>query len=244
MRRFFAPPSSWDSNRVRLSATESEHALRVLRLKLGDEVQVFDGEGRWAQSRLISAKASAVELDLLETPRVEPQPDVPIILAQALIRREKMKLTLQKAVELGASGIWTFESERAVVKIGEGEELETLRKQERIVIEAMKQCGVNRKPHLAVFSSLEALLRTIDDSYRRIFFWEEAESPPVKDFFGESRPSGVVVIVGPEGGFSRSEAAVAEKDQCVVTSLGKRILRAETAALVALTIVQFLWGDL
>ena len=244
MKRFFAPPCSWESDRVRLSETESEHALRVLRLKSGDQVEVFDGQGRRALSRIISARGSAVELELVEAPRLEPQPEVPVILAQALIRREKMKLTLQKAVELGASGIWTFASDRAVVKAGENEELETLRKQERIVIEAMKQCGVNRKPHLASFPSLDALLRNVDESYRRIFFWEEAKSPPVKEAFGDSRPDGVVVIIGPEGGFSRNEAAVAERNRCVVTSLGKRILRAETAALVALTIVQFLWGDL
>ncbi len=241
MKRFFAPPASWDPSRVRLSEAESEHALRIVRLKRGDEVEVFDGAGRWARSKIAVAKASGVELELMEPPRLDPRPEVPVILAQALIRREKMKLVLQKAVELGAAEIRLFQSERSVVKISEDRDLG---KHERVVIEAMKQCGLNHAPRLALFPSLDETLRNIDASHKRIFFWEGAKAKPLKTAIDDPRPAGVVVIVGPEGGFSSREADLARENNCEIKGLGRIILRAETAALVALTIAQFVWGDL
>ena len=174
LKRFYVPPEVMDSPSPFLNEEETYHAVRVLRLNRRDRIEVFDGMGRSAEAEVLSFGGKTAVLKLRSEIARETAPPTRIILAQALIRREKMKFVVQKAVEIGVSAIWLFECERSVVH---GKKPSSAKHHDRrydhIIIEAMKQCRSNFKPELIGPVSFPQVLGRLQSASLRLLFWEE-----------------------------------------------------------------------
>jgi len=213
---------------ITLTGDELHHA-RVLRLREGEEVEVFDGRGTIAIARVVDA----VTLQLLSRVETRESP-LAIDLAMAIINLDKFELVLQKATELGVRSIIPLITERVEIRPeryrGKGE------RWEKIVAEAVKQSGRGVIPRVEAPLEFE---KALEREGVKIFFDADAAPgtcPP--------SPAAVTLFIGPEGGWADNEIALALARECVIERLGPRRLRAETAAIAACVVVEARWGDL
>ncbi len=243
MIRCFAEPSAWTGVEVRLDAAESGHLVRVLRAGAGDPVEVFDGQGRRAAAVVRSADRRAAVL-AAGTATLDPPP-LPVVLIQALPKGGKGDLIVQKAVELGAARIDWVAAERSVVRLSRAEADRRLARWRRIAINAAKQCGRNRVPPMAFHPSVAdlALRHPRAATWLLCSLAEDAE-PLGRALARRPRTpdAEVAALVGPEGDWTKAEESALRAAGAVPVALGPAVLRTETAALFALSVlVHTLW---
>lgn len=257
-RRFFAPPAAFasDGRTVVLSQDEAHHLRKVLRLKAGETVFVFDGEGREFACIVPEGRESgrghdvSVTLDVdMQVAPAAPESPLELSLAVALLKGEKFDLVVQKATELGVSRIMPVMTKRADVRIvnpGEGTK-RTLRFQ-RLALEAAKQSGRARVPLVDAPVDFETLITAPASpgwEERRLMFAEHSGRGLTETFSEWSAPpKRVTALVGPEGGWEDDEIERAHMAGWDCITLGGRTLRAETAAIVVAALLQHLCGDL
>jgi len=238
-RRLFVPPEALTSHEIVLEDEAHHHLARVLRVTAAEEVTLFDGRGEEADARVVAVERERTRLAILAR-RSRPLPrGAEIILCQAVIRPEKMDWVVQKATELGVKRLVPTLCERS-----QGHARERSERWTRIAREAARQCGRADVPAIDDVTSWAEALRVGPAEAQRLVLWEDAagDSP-----FGKvARPdvATMVLAVGPEGGLSAREVGTARDAGFLTTGLGPRILRAETAAVVALAIAQHLTGGL
>jgi 16S rRNA (uracil1498-N3)-methyltransferase len=249
-RRFYAPPAAFSSERltVTLGAEETRHARDVLRLQQGDEVYVFDGEGKEFRCSVHDFARDGAILD--SSQEVEPaRADSPLklTLALALLKGEKFDLVVQKATELGVSRLVPIETTRADVRFRNSEDAKRkVTRWQRIALEAAKQCGRARLMQIDEPGAFETLITRAEHvrELRLVFAEREGASFAEMTTEGQSGPTGIVALVGSEGGWTDDEIARTRAAGWTIVTLGGRTLRAETAAIVAATLLQHRFGDL
>jgi 16S rRNA (uracil1498-N3)-methyltransferase len=232
--RFFSRAGGARGDRVVMQADESRHA-RVRRLAPGDRVALFDGNGRSyiATVDQCTGKQLAVHIDE-ELPPDTGESPLRLTLAIAMLKSDRFEWMIEKATELGVARVRPFVSEHALAR-------PSAAKQSRwsaIALSAAKQCGRSVIPHVEPPCDFDAILTAADPTC--LFFWERSPS----DARLPDATQQATLIIGPEGGFSDAEAARARRAGCHIASLGPRILRAETAAITAVALLQSAWGDL
>jgi 16S rRNA (uracil1498-N3)-methyltransferase len=245
MRYFFIEPDGLKQSTVTIDGDEARHMGKVLRLKPGMTVGLSDGCGMQGEARIRTLARDRVVLEVLRRFPSQREPTGELVVAQALLKDQKMDLLLRQLTELGMTRWLPFISERSVPQPDERRQASRAARCARIAREAVKQCRRGRIPELSPVGRLDDVLREAPRFDTRILFWEGARHalPMVAD----SDPGGIrriLVIVGPEGGFSDGEAASAEQAGFRLATLGPRILRAETATVAACSLVQHLYGDL
>ena len=223
---FYLPPEAWSAP-FTLGEGESRHLAKVLRLGAGDEVRLFDGEGHEGLFRILRASAKHTGLELVSE-RIMPRPPGPT-LALGWNKSTRRDMLLEKAVELGASGIVFWPAERS-----QGRPPDTPKSvwTTRLVA-AAKQCGAAWLPHVTMAPSLNDLLEQTRGHSVRLVLWEEVASSALlglAELRGET-----LVVIGPEGGLSRAEARAFTDAGFAMRGLGANILRWETAALLCLS---------
>ena len=240
MPRVFVPAQLLNSERVTLDRAASRHLVKVLRLQAGAEVLVFDGRGTEIEGRIVGARAAGVELALGQRHRV-PLPSATITLLQSVPRGDRMDVIVQKTTELGVTRIVPLTSARGMVKPPPGK----TRRWRTIAQEAARQSGRADVPDVADVATLDvALAGAAEAGGTRLLLWEEERALPLRQVLAHE-PSGLVtLLVGPEGGFSQAEVESARRQGFRVVGLGPRILRVETAALVAVALTQAAAGGL
>jgi len=240
MRRFFVPPESLRFERVPLSEELSHHLATVLRLPVGEEILLLDGEGTVCRCRLEVLTRRAAVAGVLER-RQQREGVLPVRLLQGLPKGEKMELVLQKGTELGLAAFTPVLAARSVPtpSAERGEKL--LRRWERIVREAAQQSRRVCLPRLGEVLPLGDALRQSGEELR-LMLWEE-ECRPLAEVLPAAAPRDIAVLVGPEGGFSPAEVDAARIAGFVPVGLGPRILRSETAGLAITSVLQYLYGD-
>jgi 16S rRNA (uracil1498-N3)-methyltransferase len=222
---------------------ELRHLTRVLRLKSGDPVILFDGEGKEYQATIKRVTGRQASFALIREPPPEiPEPSVRIILGIGLLKSTKLEWLIQKATELGVGEILPFHSLRVVPRPEEAAVRNRLGRWEKIAAEAAKQCRRTRIPRIHPPCSFAEALKAFAES-TKIFLWEKEKDGTLSGVLNSPSPA-VYALVGPEGGFSAEEAKQAEAAGFTPVRLGPRILRAETAGLVIVALLQFLCGDL
>lgn len=236
---FFAPPEDWGEDSVLLPVDESHHATRVLRIDPPSVITVFDGQGRVARCALGVSDGKQVRAEVLDTtdhPRMRPQ----LVVYQAAAKSGKLDQTIERLAELGVAEVWAFDSERAVAR-WDADKVERLTQRwESIARSAAKQ---SRNPHLlraGAGLSWTELTRRISNEPMALTLWEEA-SLPMRAALNDGVDR-VALIVGPEGGFTQSEAESLADAGAPLVSLGPRILRTENAAVVACSALLFHFG--
>jgi 16S rRNA (uracil1498-N3)-methyltransferase len=248
-RRFHAPQVAFaaDGKTVTLRADEARHARDVLRLACGDEVFVFDGEGREFRCAIADRESSSMTLSVIEeTPPAKSESPLDLTLAVALLKGEKFDLVVQKATELGVTRLVPLITARADVRIREPQDAgRKVERWQRIALEASKQCGRARLMQVAAPADFKQFCcGTISDEQLRLMFTERDGVTLAAAI--ETKPDfkNVTAMAGSEGGWTDEELAGARSNNWQLVTLGGRTLRAETAAIAVATLMQHGFGDL
>lgn len=241
MRRFFVSPASLQQSVIPLEGDTLHHLSKVLRLAPGEEILLLDGRGNLCQCRLESLGRKSGEARVLRRWQ-ESEGVLPIQLLQSLPKGDKMELILQKGTELGVSEFVPVLAGRSTPRLLADREDSRQQRWERIIQEAARQCRRPLLPRLAPAIALTEALRSCTAELR-LLPWEE-ESRPLAEVLPQRAPASAAVLIGPEGGFSAAEAALASAAGFLPISLGPRILRSETAGFAVAAILQHHYGDL
>lgn len=245
MRRFFFDPNTRSGDTVTLSKEESRHIAKVLRLEAGAEVELLDGMGTIYSGEIIGL-GRIVEAKITGIIDEQTESADSILIFQAILKGEKMDTVVQKCTELGVTTMLPFHSSRCQGKLNSAAALKKQSRWQRIGLAACKQCmrplPMEIEAPMSFKEAIESDLFT--EKSVRLLFWEEENNLHLRDVKSFSAEGSVALLLGPEGGLSPEEVALARKHGWVTVSLGKRILRAETATLTAVSIVQFLAGRL
>lgn len=235
MKRVFVPGAA--SGALELTGPAFHHLAIVLRVKEGDALEVFDGHGQAFDARVVAVKEGALTLQLGDA-RAMPAPRR-VTVVQGLPKADKLELVLQKGTELGASAFLPAAARRSIVKL-EGKEEKKLERWRRIVEEAARQCGRADVPEVLQPCSLDAL--SLPGTAVLVLDEAEKALPLSRALEALSADQPLALVIGPEGGLDRDEvtALVARGAQAV--TLGKNVLRTETAALAALAVIRHLEG--
>jgi len=238
--RFFCPPPLVAGAEIALPSGAAHHAGQVLRLRVGDALTLFDGEGGEYDAQVARVTSKAVSVRVIERQGIERESPLQITLVQSLIASERMDYTIQKAVELGALAIVPVASARSVTRL-EGARVERrLEHWRQIAIASCEQCGRNRVPAVHPPCELREWLRRPSKANPRILLAPKA-TRSLGDL--EAPTAAIELLIGPEGGLAPEEEAAALAAGFVAVALGPRVLRAETAGLAALAAMNALWGD-
>ncbi len=239
--RLFVDTELRPNARLPLPEDAAHHAARVLRLREGDAVALFDGRGGEYQARLSLPGRGQVVAETGARQDIERESPLDVTLVQAVSSGEKMDFTIQKAVELGVAAIQPVLSAKAVVRLGAGREEKKQTRWRRVAIAACEQCGRNRVPAVREAISVEAYCGTPRDASLRLLLSPEGKTGlrDMKRQIGRA----VTIAAGPEAGFSDEEERLLQRAGFVPVRLGQRILRTETAALAALAALNALAGD-
>lgn len=241
MRRFYAHPRQFLQGTVTLNREETLHLARVLRLGVGARVEVCDGQGGNFVARVATLENRGATLRILE--KLDPwgESPLPLTLGIGLAKGEALDEVIRQATEMGVNQIFPFMSERS--ERLPPERVEQRRERwERLTRESVKSCQRSLLPRIELPQDFATALQGPEEF--KLIFWEEERGGGLYSFLKRPRPRDVRILVGPEGGFSSSEAALARAAGFHVASLGPRRLKVATAALAAITLMQFAWGDL
>jgi 16S rRNA (uracil1498-N3)-methyltransferase len=244
MHRFFTAPENISEKELILRGEEAGHARKVLRMKIGDPAEVLDGQGNQYQVKIASLDQTSIHCHIISTNKEPAEIKLDIRLGQVLLKGNKLDTIIRQSVELGVGSISALYSEYSVVRIAENEHPGKLARWEKIALSAAKQCRRTSIPPLA--PGIQSIARFCKDASQfevKIILWEN-EMQTLRNLKLPDKPESVAFLVGPEGGFSADEVAVAQSYDFQPASLGSRILRAETVPLAFLTILQNKWGDL
>jgi len=235
-KRFYVPPDSIRDRTAALDPGQAHHLRDVMRFKAGEVVEIFDGTGRGYRGE-VDLQGSAVLIRRLQNLPSE-EPSVRIVLGAALVKSSRFEWMLQKATELGVHEFVPLNTCRTEIQIPESKIPLRMERWNRIVQEASKQCRRLTAPEIRMPLSLSKFLEAADGrSCAGLFFHGDAEDP--WRFDTGILPNCLLICIGPEGGWEDSEIEIAAQAGCRILSLGRRILRAETAAVAAVSIVQY-----
>ena len=224
---------------ITLEADAAHYLARVLRLPVGAQLVLFNGDGCEYAAHITSVdkKYVVVAIDRFES--AERESPLAIHLGIAVSKGERMDWIVQKATELGVTRITPLLSERVEVKLQGEREEKRIAHWRAISVSACEQCMRNRIP---VIDSVQPLAKWLDETEADAKFVLHHRSPTTLD--STAKPTRVALLIGPEGGLSETEIKLAEREGFASLRLGPRVLRTETAPLAALSVLQYLWGDL
>lgn len=246
--RFHIPADTWNPESLVLEGGEAKHCLEVLRCKEGDRITVFNGQGTEALAEISSIDPTDKKVPLqLITLNKTSRPPAFLTLGQAIPKGKNMDLIIQKATELGTSRITPLLSERTVVRLDEQEAEKKRGKWQKVALEACKQCGQNWLPEISPVQSVEKFLASqaghpSDAQELHLIAALHPDARSLKEILQstdnpDSRPAAATILIGPEGDFTPAELSTAMSGGFLPMSLGPIVLRSETAAIYALSVL-------
>lgn len=239
MSRFYVSPESVKGSKIYVGREESHHIIDVMRLKQGDPITVFNGTGKEYEGKIYSIKDKRVIVDVSKTKIVDKKRSIKFSLAQSIPKKEKMDLIIQKATELGVDEIYPIESSRTIVKT-KGKRQHKIERWQKIAIEASKQCGRIELPRVREVTNLHNILEDITRYDLAIMPCLSEKSISFKSALRNiNRPDKILVIIGPEGGFTFDEIKRASNKGAVLVSLGNLVLKSDTAAITTFSILNY-----
>ena len=238
MPKFFFHKNDISRGQVQLFGEDEKHIKTVLRAREGEELTLCDGEGMDYQCRIASLERGVL-LDILSKEVCETEPRTKITLYQGLPKADKMELIIQKCVELGVDRIVAVSTERAIVKLDK-KESKKLERWQKIAEAAAKQSGRGKIPEIGQqvlkFKEAVAEAKELDGA---IIPYEKEQETGIRQFVQGFQGESIGVFIGPEGGFAEEEIALAQENGITPITLGKRILRTETAGMTTAAILLY-----
>ncbi len=240
MRRLFVPEPL--AEELVITGADAHHLMHVMRAKCKDIIEVAGCDGRAGRMEIAGFTSEEVQLHLLEYIQEEKESPVAITLYQCILKGEKMDFVVQKAVELGAVRLVPVVSKNVVVRFDEKKQAAKCARWQKIADEAAKQCGRSRRLTVDPVISFEEVAGQAGENL--VFCYELEEQRTMGELLQSLEGAEISLLIGAEGGFTDVEAKRLLEAGAHCVTLGPRILRAETAALAALTILQYEKGDL
>ena len=241
MSRFFVEPSDvYDSEIVISSKDDIKHIRKVLRLKEGDKVEISDGQVWDYMTEIAQIDEDEVSLTILDKQKFAREPEIEVCLFQGVPKAGKMETIIQKCVELGVNSVTPTFMDRTVV-VEKGNFSKKLDRWQKISDEAVKQCKRGIIPRINEQIGFAEMLEKLGDFDLVVFPYENEDNLTLKGYLKEvsKKPKTVAIIIGPEGGFSDDEVEKLKSAGVRPVSLGKTILRTETAGMAALSMVMY-----
>lgn len=239
MPQFFIDRSLDVGIETEIRGADAKHLSTVLRLRRGDWLMLADASGATYRAEIAAATPRAVTVSIKERVRL-PVSGHPPVIAQAIIKHDRIEGIIQKAVELGVREIRPFHSARTIPRLTQGITQKRLARWRTIAVEAAKQSGLPFRPTVDAPRSFDALVESAADFETKLIFWEGERERDLKSMRKAiSAGMRMIVIIGPEGGFTQGEIERAQSAGAVSVSLGPQILRVETACVAALAICQY-----
>jgi len=248
MRRFFIEhpkgTEACGSTQV-ITGSDARHIKQVLRLKPGDKIGLFDGTGLEYEAKIVNLFHSQVEVSVVRISHSATESPVQIIVAQALLKGRKMDGLVRQLTELGITRWIPFMAKRSVPSPSQESLLARSERWKKIAKEALKQCQRSQIMKIGATISFEEALNLENECDLKVVFWEnESKSINSTIVQPDRHYRKIYAMLGPEGGFTEQEIKSARDSGFVIASLGPRILRAETATVVACALLQYLFGDI
>ena len=223
---------------VDLAENAANHVGRVLRMRVGDPLVLFNGQGSAFQGKVAAVSKKQVQVELEQVLTGDAQSPLVVELGQTLSRGERMDYAIQKATEMGVTSITPLFSERCEVKLNAERQEKQRRRLQQIAISACEQCGRNIVPVISPPMHLQDWLESRETELNFVLHHRTE-----KKLDGYKKPASVSLLIGPEGGLTAEEITRAEAKEFKPLALGPRVLRTETAPVAAISLMQFLWGD-
>ncbi|MFI2857419.1 RsmE family RNA methyltransferase [Paenibacillus sp. JSM ZJ436] len=252
MQRYFISPAQFQQEQVWITGEDARHISKVMRGKPGDVLIVSDGISREARVAIESLEQDGVRARVVEELAMTREPRLKVTIAQSLPKGDKMELVIQKCTELGAVSFLPFLSSRTIVQYDAKKEQKRLERWGKIAKEAAEQAHRNRVPGVEQPVGWKKLLQAFSSYSLVCFCYEKEEGLQLRDVlrpFAEQRligdePVSLLIVVGPEGGFTEEECREAEGARASTVGLGRRILRTETAGMTALACALYEFGEM
>ena len=225
------------SGRITLPDASAHYISRVLRMQAGAALQLFDGSGMEFPGVIVEAGKKQVVVELESGQPGQPDSPLQVHLGQVLSRGERMDWAIQKATELGVAEITPLFSERCEVRLNHERAEKRLEHWRQIAISACEQCGRSSVPLIHAPVAVETWQQAVEADLKL------ALHPGASPLASHERPQQLALLIGPEGGLSDAEVSAAQQSGFHAACFGPRVLRTETAPVVALSLVQYLWGD-
>ncbi len=241
MRRFFTDPENIVDGKVRI-IEDASHISKVLRMEIGEEIVVFDGSGNDYIARLDSISPKECIASIVSSKVSDTEPDIKVYIFQGIPKSGKMETIIQKCVELGVYKIIPVEMQRCVVKLDNKGKADKTKRWNKVSVEASKQCGRSVIPEIIEpvnYKTALLMLKELDLAFMPYEVLGHEGRRGLKELLGEFKGKSIGVIIGPEGGFSDSEAEEAKENNIYQIGLGKRILRTETVASSLIPIIMY-----
>lgn len=252
MQRYFVPREQMEAEQVRLTGDDAHHLVKVMRAEPGDEIICSNGIDREVLARVASIDRNEVIARVVNELAMESEAAVEVWVAQSLPKGDKLETVIQKCTELGAARFLPFISERTVVAYDAKKETKRLERWSKIIKEAAEQAHRNKVPDIDTPLTWKQLLKLLPEADLSLICYEKESGLSLRPLLAQlaadaskaASPKRVLVMVGPEGGFTEREVQEAIAAGCHSVSLGRRILRTETAAMAALTCIMYETGEM
>lgn len=246
MDRFFVDKEyiNLDDNKCTIIGDDVKHISKVLRAKIGDKVEISDKKENEYICEIVGINKEEVNLDILEKVDINRESSLKVKLYQGLPKGTKMEMILQKLTEVGVDEIILVQNKRSVVKFDNKKEDKKLERWERIIYEAAKQSKRGKIPNLRGVLTFKEALEDMKSNDMNICPYENERTTSIKSALKDLDINTIGIYVGPEGGFEEDEIEKVQTIGAKVVSLGPRILRTETASVVASSIVLYELSDL
>lgn len=241
MAKFFVNPENVKENEILITGSDVKHIKNVLRLSEGKEITINDGQGHDYECIIKQIDRDVISAQIVEKKDANSEPPLSTVLFQSLIKGEKMEFVIQKSIEIGVTTIIPMITDRCVVKLETPKKQQSkLERWQKIAESAAKQSKRGIIPQiLAPMTYKEAIAYACRDLEKSCIPFENEHSHYLKRFLSGEMPSSIGIFIGPEGGFTDEEAAYAMQHHISPVTLGKRILRSETAGLVTLANIMY-----
>lgn len=241
MRRFFIDQPVSTGMAYTINGPDARHIANVLRMKQGDEIAMFDGAGHTLKARIDTLSSRTVRVTITDLQPCDTESPLHITMAQAFLKDKKMDDLVRQLTELGINQWLPFNAERSVPDPAKMQVAARIQRWQNIARESLKQCERGMLPRIHEPVSFDAVLAAFDQYDLGIIFTDK--TAPRLDTITPS-PARILLMIGPEGGFTPDEIGQAQSRGLVPAGMGPRILKADTAALAACTLVQQLFGDM
>lgn len=238
MSRFFVASNLIGEKDIKITSSDANHITNVLRKKKGDHITVCDSQGNDYECEISDISKDYVMCGIISIKKCRSEDDFKIILYQAIPKTDKMELIIQKCVELGVYRIVPILTEHTIVKVNDKTQEKTERWQ-KISEAAAKQCGRGIIPEISPVKDYKEALESALKYDGIMFPYENETNSSIKNYLRDYRGKSLAIFIGPEGGFTASEAEEAKNKGAASVTLGRRILRTETAAIAACTLVMY-----
>ncbi|MBU8911279.1 MAG: 16S rRNA (uracil(1498)-N(3))-methyltransferase [Desulfobacterales bacterium] len=243
MQKFIIQKINSIPSKAKIKGQDAKHISKVLRLNKGDRIGVTDGDGKDFTAVITFISPAGIELDIIDKYDSLTESPIDITLCSGMLKDKKMDLVIKHLTQLGIQKWIPFFCERSI-PTPDAKRMENRRKRwETIAGESLKQCRRSRLPRIAMPLTFEKLLNQSASYDLKIAFWEKA-TQRLNTLEKTSSNKKILILVGPEGGFSKNEISSAVEKGFLSYSLGPRILRAETASIASCTLIQHILGDI